>query len=105
MKKVLIAFTATTMLASLAMAADAPAEKKGTKAYSSRGETGGMDPVQPASGQKVDPKQVKKPAGTEVVPKAAAGKPEKLKGKAAIDETAGMDPPQANAGQKAQAKK
>ena len=104
MKKVLIALTATTMLASLALAADAPAAK-GTKAYAPQGETAGMDPVQPASGQKVDPKQVKKAAGTETVPKAAAGKPEKLKGKAAIDETAGMDPPQANAGQKPQAKK
>lgn len=74
-------------------------------AYSPRGETGGMDPQQPESGQKVDPKKLKKPAGTDEVKKAAPGRPEGRKGKAAIDETAGMDPQQPNAGQKVETRK
>ncbi len=98
MKKILIALTGSALLTTAALAA-APAEKS-PKAYSSRGETQGMDPPAAASGQKVDPKSVKKAAGTESVGKAAPGKPEALKGKAKIDETAGMDPQQAG-GQKA----
>lgn len=61
-------------------------------AYSSRGETQGMEGNRPTKPQKVDPKSVKKPAGTEAVPKATPGKPEAAKGKAKVDETAGTDP-------------
>ena len=60
--------------------------------YSSRGETQGMEGNRPAKPQKVDPKSVKKPAGTEAVTKASPGKPEAVKGKAKVDETAGTDP-------------
>jgi hypothetical protein len=66
--------------------------------YSSRGETQGMEGNRPAKPHKVDPRSLKKPAGTEAVPKASPGKPEAVKGKAKVDETAGTDPQKAGAG-------
>lgn len=91
-----------SMLAVLLVAGSAFAA---APAYSSRGETQGMEGNRPTKPQKVDPKSVKKPAGTEAVPRASSGKPEAVKGKARVDETAGTDPQKAGAAKKKAAAK